>query len=136
MKTYTIEEKENLLRAIDFYLLTHGRPDIPRMIETEIGILTTKPAPFIEIRAKLILDIESIMVEKLHKANVDSTICCLCGEHFHLNYPEQAIIIGYGDVCDNCFKKYKPELYKETIDSNEAFQVKMEGYAICNSKHN
>lgn len=37
MAKFTIEEKQKLLSAIDFYLLTHGRPDIPEMIETEIG---------------------------------------------------------------------------------------------------
>lgn len=117
MKQFTIKEKETLLIALD-----HHIDDLRRAKEKfaadEAGEIMLRVWELQELKAKLILNITPITIEK-EETNADASICCLCGNHFYLNKTEQAIITGYGNVCDNCLKKYEPELFEKTQKSNK-----------------
>lgn len=59
MEDLTIEEMNELLEAVNFYIINHDRPR-PEWIEPPDGVYTIDLMPLKEIRAKLISDIASI----------------------------------------------------------------------------
>jgi hypothetical protein len=120
MEKFTIAEKEILLQSLEHYIDAGERTrhiltgeDKDKFIQELWKIK--------ELRAKLILDLNSIIV--ISNNSMYSFNCCLCGQGDDSGYPKQATIEGYGDICFECFKKYKPELYEKTMKENYATET-------------
>ena len=121
MKNYTIDEKRGLLNALENYIdtLDRSRHHFADSSEFFHEILWHK-----DLRAKLIFDLNPIIV--ISNNGMYSFNCCLCGQGDDSNYPKQATIEGYGDICFDCFKKYKPELYEKTMKENHSTEVSID----------
>lgn len=105
MKKYTIEEKQILLDAIGHYI-DAGEHAKNILVGKNKDKFIQELLKVRDLRAKLILSIGRIKTIKLPNTNADLSFCCLCSTRFYLNYPKQAIIKDFGDVCDVCLEKY------------------------------
>jgi len=122
MEKYTIEEKQILIEALDQYITIHNRPR-PEWLEPPDGVITIDLTPLKELWAKLILEISPIKIktEDMGNKNVYDSwyfYCHLCGKTDRFSFPENPVIDNH-HICSECFKKYEPELYKKTMESNK-----------------